>query len=77
VITPKGKEAFNNAVKPNSLLIRKLFSNFSPEEMHSLRFSLRKLREKVYEDSQLESVRMDPEMSDRKRITKFLNKHRF
>jgi len=77
VITPKGKEAFNNAVKPSNLLVRRVFSTFSPEELHTIRSLLKKLREKIYEESDLEKVRMDPEMSNRDRITKFLKKHTF
>jgi len=77
VITPKGKEALAKAVRPNSLLIRKVFSPFSPEEMHTFRVLLKKLRAKVIEESNFGDIRIDPEMSDRKRIDKFLKKRTF
>lgn len=77
VVTPKGKEAFRNAIIPNGLLIKEVFSAFSEDEMATLITFIKKLREQIYTKSGLEKVRMDPEMSDRKRITKFLKKHTF
>jgi DNA-binding MarR family transcriptional regulator len=77
VITPKGKEALAKAVKPNSLMIRNVFSAFSPEEMHTFRVLLKKLRAEIVEEGDFDEIRMDPEMSDRKRIEKFLKKRTF
>jgi len=77
VITPKGKEAFNTGERINNLLIRRVFSTFTPEEMHTIRSLLKKLRKTINEESDLGKVRMDPEMSNRERITKFLKKHSF
>ena len=77
VVTPKGKEALSKAMGPNSLLIKEVFSVFSADEIQTLIMLIKKLREQIYTESGLEKVRMDPEMSDRKRITKFLKKRTF
>jgi len=77
VVTPRGKETFNNAVSPNSLLIKRVFSNFSHEEMHTLRVLLKKLRTKIKEESDIGKIKMDPEMSNPERIERFLKKYTF
>ena len=73
-ITEEGEERFNRALKPDTKIIKSMFSVLTKEEIQVLTNLLKRLKVKVNEDAGFEKIKMDPELSDRKKILEFLKK---
>jgi DNA-binding MarR family transcriptional regulator len=71
-MTPKGRQIFNQALKPSREQIKKIFSVYSEDEMKTLLFLLKKLKAKAGEECAVEPVKVDPELSNPEIIAKFL-----
>lgn len=72
-VTRKGKETFNNALKPSRSLIKKVFSVFTDEELQTLLLLLKKLKTEVINECGVGEVKVDPELSNPKKIEQFLS----
>lgn len=73
MITKKGETLFKKAVKIQREMIKKLFTDFSDEELEILLSSMRKLKKNVNAILNLTEVNTDPESSDPHKTANFLN----
>lgn len=68
VITPKGEEAVETGLKSQELLIKRILAIFTEEEVKTLLSMLRKLKTKLREEAGIKEAKVDPEVSNPRKI---------
>jgi DNA-binding MarR family transcriptional regulator len=72
--TKKADRIFLDSVKTNRDFIKSSFSIYTEEEQKQLLSLIRKLKNKLFKDLQLENMKSDPELNSPAQIMRFINK---